>query len=108
MIGRGAEGRPWRLAEISHALFGTPYREPAAEEKLAAILSQVAGSVALYGEKLGVRVVRKHVAAFVDAWCEDYGLPPMAEERVAMCRLEAPGDLRDALRSALGGQRRAA
>ncbi len=108
MIGRGAEGRPWRLAHISNALFGTPYREPTAEEKLAAMLAQVTGSVALYGERLGVRVVRKHVAAFVDAWCEDYGLPPMAEERVAMCRLEAPGALRDALEHALSQRRQAA
>jgi nifR3 family TIM-barrel protein len=108
MIGRGAEGRPWRLAQISHALFGTPYREPTADERLAAMLDQVSGSVALYGERLGVRVVRKHVAAFIDAWCEDYGLPPMVEERVAMCRLESPGALRDALEAALGGERRAA
>ncbi|MFT3724615.1 MAG: tRNA dihydrouridine synthase DusB [Hyphomonadaceae bacterium] len=108
MIGRGAEGRPWRLAEISQALFGTPYQAPTAEEKLASMLDQVSGSAALYGDKLGVRVVRKHVAAFVDAWCEDYGLPPMAEERVAMCRLEAPGALRDALVAALGGRRQAA
>ena len=108
MIGRGAEGRPWRLAQISQALFGTPYQPPTAEEKLASILEQVSGSAALYGDKLGVRVVRKHVAAFVDAWCEDYGLPPMAEERVAMCRLESPGALRDALEAAFGGRRQAA
>lgn len=108
MIGRGAEGRPWRLAQISQALFGTPYQAPTAEEKLASILGQVSGSAALYGDKLGVRVVRKHVAAFVDAWCEDYGLPSMAEERVAMCRLESPGALRDALEAAFGGRRQAA
>jgi nifR3 family TIM-barrel protein len=67
MLGRGVTGRPWRLAEVSHALFGTPYEAPSAEQRLASILTQVDGSVALYGEKLGVRVVRKHVAAFVDA-----------------------------------------
>jgi nifR3 family TIM-barrel protein len=108
MIGRGAEGRPWRLAEISKALFGTPYQAPTAEEKLQSILDQVTGSAALYGDRLGVRVVRKHVAAFVDAWCEDYGLPPMTEERVAMCRLESPGALRDALEAACGNRRQAA
>ena len=57
------------------------------------MLAQVEGSVALYGERLGVRVVRKHVAAFVDAWCEDHGLPPMAEARVALCRLDSPAAL---------------
>jgi tRNA-dihydrouridine synthase len=108
MIGRGAEGRPWRPAEIAHALFGTPYSPPAPEQKLASILEQLAGSVELYGERLGVRVVRKHVAAFIDAWCEDYDLPPMAEERVALCRLESSAALADGIVDVLAGRRAAA
>ena len=31
MIGRGAEGRPWRPAEIAHAIFGSPYSPPTPE-----------------------------------------------------------------------------
>jgi len=108
MVGRGAEGRPWRLAEISNAVFGTAYREPTREEKLTSILDQIAGSVALYGDRLGVRVVRKHVAAFVDAWCEDHGLPPMAETRIALCRIESPAALSDALVAALTNRKDAA
>lgn len=108
MIGRGAEGRPWRLAEISNAVFGTPYRAPTPAEKLESMLTQIANSTDLYGERLGVRVVRKHVAAFVDAWCEDHGLPQMAEARVALCRIESPAMLRDELIAALGGRRDAA
>lgn len=108
MIGRGATGRPWRLAEISNALFGTPYREPTREEKLASLLAQVDASVELYDEKLGVRVVRKHVAAFVDAWCEDYGLPPMPERRVALCRTDSAGALKGGLIETLAGMRVAA
>jgi nifR3 family TIM-barrel protein len=109
MIGRGAMGRPWRPAQVAHALFGAPYREPAPEQKLESMLDQIAGSTALYGERLGVRVVRKqHVAAFVDAWCEDHGLPPMAEERIALCRLEDPGMLAHGLVDALSGRRAAA
>jgi nifR3 family TIM-barrel protein len=108
MIGRGATGRPWRLAEISHALFGTPYVAPTPEQKLASMQSQIEASVALYGERLGIRVVRKHVAAFVDAWCEDHGLPPMAEQRVALCRLDDRAALQDGLAQALSGMREAA
>lgn len=108
MMGRGVTGRPWRLAEVSHELFGTPYSEPTAEQKLASILAQIDGSVALYGEKLGVRVVRKHVAAFIDAWCEDYGLAPMAERRVALCRLDDAGALREGVEALLSGMRVAA
>lgn len=108
MIGRGATGRPWRVAEISNALFGTPYTAPTADEKLASMLDQIAGSVALYGEKLGVRVVRKHIAAFVDAWAEDYGVAPMDETRGALCRLESAAALTDGLVSALVDNREAA
>ena len=97
MIGRGATGRPWRLAEISHALFGTPYAAPTPEQKLASMQAQVEASVALYGERLGIRVVRKHVAAFVDAWCDDHGLAPMAEQRIALCRLEHQAALQEGL-----------
>jgi nifR3 family TIM-barrel protein len=108
MIGRGATGRPWRLAEISHALFGTPYVAPTPEQKLASMQSQIEASVALYGERLGIRVVRKHVAAFVDAWCEDQGLPPMAEQRMALCRLDDQVALQDGLAQALSGMKEAA
>lgn len=108
MIGRGATGRPWRLAEISHALFGTPYQTPTPEQKLASIQAQIEGSVALYGERLGIRVVRKHIAAFVDAWCEDYGLPPKTEQRIALCKVETQAALQDGLNAALAGVRAAA
>lgn len=108
MIGRGAEGRPWRPAQIASALFGTHYAEPSPEQKLASILEQVSGSVELYGERLGVRVVRKHVAAFVDAWCEDYGLQPIPEERIALCRIESAAALLDGIVEALAGRKAAA
>ncbi len=108
MIGRGAVGRPWRLAEIAAAVFGAAYVEPTPDEKLASITAQIADSAALYGEKLGVRVVRKHVAGFVDAWCEDYGLPPMDAVRTHLCRLDSPSALADELVGALSGLKAAA
>lgn len=88
MVGRGALGRPWRLAEISAAVFGTASAKPSDAEKLSSMVDQIGQSVALYGERLGVRVVRKHVAAFVDAWAEDHGLGSLAELRVRLCRLD--------------------
>ncbi len=108
MLGRGATGRPWLLAEVSNQLFGTPYEAPTPEQKLASILAQVDGSVELYGEKLGVRVVRKHVAAFVDAWCEDYGLPEMTKQRVTLCKLDSAAALREGIQAALTSMKVAA
>jgi nifR3 family TIM-barrel protein len=103
MIGRGAVGRPWRLAEVASGLRGVPFRAPSHAEKLKSITHQIADSVALYGEHLGVRVVRKHVAAFVDAWAEDNGLPPMADLRVRLCRLESAGALIEQINEGLAG-----
>ena len=108
MLGRGATGRPWRVAEISNALFGTPYTAPTADEKLASMLAQINASVALYGERLGVRVVRKHIAAFVDAWCEDHMTAPMDEVRGALCRLDSSAALTDGLIAALSDKQEAA
>jgi nifR3 family TIM-barrel protein len=108
MIGRGALGRPWRPAQVAAALFGTTYTEPTPESKIDSMLDQIAGSIALYGERLGVRVVRKHIAAFIDAWCEDYGLPPLAAERIALCQIEEPHALADGLVATLSGRRAAA
>jgi nifR3 family TIM-barrel protein len=102
MVGRGAEGRPWRLAEIAGAVWGTPYAPPSPDERLAGMIAQVADSVALYGEGLGVRVVRKHVAAFVDAWGEDFGLPALAQTRSRLCRIDEAQALSEALVEALG------
>ena len=108
MVGRGAEGRPWRLAQIAGEVFGVTYEEPTPEQKLAAIADQVRQSVALYGERLGVRVVRKHVAALVDAWAEDYSLGSLAELRVRLCRMEGAEEVIAGLCAGLDGARAAA
>jgi len=108
MIGRAATGRPWLVAEISHSLFGTAYTPPDPLEKLTSLLRQIEQSAALYGASLGVRVVRKHVAAFVDAWAEDYGLPDPDRLRASLCRLETVSELTDGLSEALSDVREAA
>lgn len=100
MVGRGAVGRPWRLARIAGALFGLACREPAPAEKLRSLTDQIADSVSLYGERLGVRVVRKHVAAFVDAWAEDYATAPLGDLRVRLCRIEDAAALTDRIEQA--------
>lgn len=62
----------------------------------------------LYGAGLGVRVVRKHIAAFYDAFCEDEGLETDAGVRTRLCRLERADDLVEALEAALFDVRLAA
>ena len=67
MIGRGARGAPWRLAEVAHALFGAPAPAP---PRGAALAEMVAGHyedmLCFYGVELGLRVARKHLGWYMD------------------------------------------
>ena len=63
MIGRAAQGNPWVFREIVAALDGrAPPAPPSAAEVHAALVIQIRGCHALYGEHRGVRIARKHVA----------------------------------------------
>ncbi len=67
MVGRGAQGRPWLLAEIAHALWGHP---APVIPRGAALADMVAGHyqamLGFYGAKLGNRVGRKHLGWYLD------------------------------------------
>jgi len=68
MIGRGAQGAPWRLAEIAHAVFGTPapvVPEGAARADL--IVAHYEAMLSFYGTGLGVKLARKHLGWYLDA-----------------------------------------
>jgi nifR3 family TIM-barrel protein len=108
MAGRGVLGRPWRLAEIAADLSGAVFSEPPADARLGSMLDQIADSRALYGDRLGVRVVRKHVAAFVDAFATDFALGDLSGLRRQACQIEDPGELADHLLDGLSRLRAAA
>jgi nifR3 family TIM-barrel protein len=99
MIGRAAMGRPWLVAEIDAALRGERFRRPDFAARVESLCEQVEDSLSLYGGALGLRIVRKHVAASVDA--ED-ALGTEEERRALrrrLCRLDSPADLLDGLRT---------
>lgn len=93
MIGRGATGRPWLAAQIEAALSGEAAVEPDAEARLRIVIDHLAASLAFYGERLGLRMFRKHLAAYIDLapW------PVSAEDRRAargrLCRLETAREI---------------
>jgi nifR3 family TIM-barrel protein len=67
MIGRGAQGRPWVLAQVAAALFGT--RAPLVPQ--GAALADLAGRhyeamLSFYGSELGRKVARKHLGWYMD------------------------------------------
>lgn len=88
MIGRAAQGLPWLVGEIDAALRGDRY-SPSLDEKLEGLTQQLADSVALYGDHIGVRMMRKHFASFLDSapWAGASDLKP------GLCRESDPAIL---------------
>jgi tRNA-dihydrouridine synthase B len=63
MIGRAAQGRPWIFREIAHFLeTGEELPSPDRGWVKQLLLEHVAGLYDFYGEYMGVRVARKHIA----------------------------------------------
>ena len=76
MIGRGAYGRPWLLAQVISALRGDGARpDPSLDEQLATMLDQYDYMLSLYGRQTGVNLARKHIGWYTK------GLPGSAEFR---------------------------
>jgi tRNA-dihydrouridine synthase B len=80
MIGRAAQGRPWIFAQIA----GESDAEPGIDELRAIIREHLAGLYALYGERQGVRVARKHIARYLN------GRPGSTACRARINRVETP------------------
>jgi tRNA-dihydrouridine synthase B len=67
LVGRGAFGRPWIIAQMQAAVRGeTTPADPLAMDKWRIALAQYRESMAHYGEELGRRVVRKHLGWYAD------------------------------------------
>ena len=76
MIGRGAYGRPWLLAQVMHYLETGEHRpEPSLDEQYYQITKHYNEMLALYGTEVGVNMARKHIGWYTK------GLPGSAEFR---------------------------
>lgn len=85
MVGRGAQGAPWRPAQIAHELYGTPAPViPKGRDLADAVTLHYEEILSLYGAELGLRVARKHLGWYADA----NGAPLRAE----MLRAPSPAE----------------
>ena len=83
MIGRAAQGRPWIFREISHYLQTGQLLAPPLVEEVGRLLTEhLQEHYSLYGEFIGVRSARKHIAWYIR------GLPGAEAFRTVMNRLE--------------------
>jgi tRNA-dihydrouridine synthase B len=79
MVGRGAYGKPWLIAQIAHYLkTGEEKPAPSIAEQLSIILSHYEAILEYYGSTTGVPIARKHIG-----WYSS-GLPNSAEFRGAV------------------------
>lgn len=62
MIGRGAYGKPWFLAQVMHWLnTGADLADPSLDQQFSLILEHYRWMLDLYGEDTGVKLARKHL-----------------------------------------------
>jgi nifR3 family TIM-barrel protein len=97
MLGRGVYGRPWAPAAIARGLLGRSDQEPDAQARLGVVLDHFREALAFYGERLGLKMFRKHLGWYVEQapWPET----PQARRaaKSVLCRLETPAEVEAAL-----------
>ena len=102
MVGRGAQGAPWRLAQIAAALFGTaPPTVPQGAALADLVIGHYQDMLAFYGEELGIKVARKHLGWYL----QEAGLTAF---RGPILTGDSPAQVIGALRAAFAEQELAA
>ena len=67
MIGRGAQGAPWKLAQVAAEIYGTDAPEiPTGAALVDLVCAHYQDMLGFYGETLGSRVARKHLGWYMD------------------------------------------
>ena len=79
MIGRGAQGAPWTLAQVAADLMGhTPPDVPQGAALVDLVTAHYQSILSFYGTELGARVARKHLGWYMDR----AGTPPALRRAV--------------------------
>ena len=103
MVGRGAQGAPWRLAQIAAGLRGAPVPEAPRGAALADLVgTHYEAMLGFHGRETGLRCARKHLGWYLD----EAGAP--ADLRRAAVTAHDPAAVLRHLRAALEPLREAA
>ena len=91
MIGRAALGRPWIAREVARALAtGRAMEEPDLDARLAIILDHFQDSLAFYGDRLGLKTFRKHLARYIEDAPLALSPPSSRAAKAHLCALDDP------------------
>jgi len=88
MLGRAAMGQPWLLGEVAARLNGERFERPNLQMQADGLCEQIEDSLSLYGTALGIRIVRKHVAAHIDRVALPFDDVQRRQLRAQLCRLD--------------------
>jgi tRNA-dihydrouridine synthase len=89
MVGRGVYGQPWIAAQLEAELEGRSFQAPDAPTRLGIALEHFRDALSFYGDRLGLKVFRKHLAAYVDQAPWPVDEEARREARRVLCRLES-------------------
>jgi nifR3 family TIM-barrel protein len=97
MVGRGVYGRPWIAAQLEAELEGRTFSAPDVTTRLAIALEHFADALRFYGDRLGLKIFRKHLASYVEQapWPAD--ADHRRQARGLLCRLESPAEVEQGL-----------
>ena len=88
MIGRGAYGRPWIASAVQAALDGVTNQEPDLSARLDIALTHLDETLAFYGDRLGLKIFRKHLGWYIQHAPAPVDLAQRREAKARLCRLE--------------------
>lgn len=99
MIGRGAYGRPWLARTLDVALAGgaEAESEPSADARLGIVLDHLGEALAFYGERLGLKIFRKHLGWYVERAPWPAQADVRREAKALLCRLDSAGAVAEGL-----------
>jgi nifR3 family TIM-barrel protein len=97
MIGRGAYGRPWLAERLGRTLAGEQADEPAPAERLSIALEHFTDTLRFYGDALGLRIFRKHLAWYIDRAMRPADSCARRALRARLCQIPDPRGVEAAL-----------
>jgi nifR3 family TIM-barrel protein len=96
MVGRGAQGRPWLLAQLAATLAGNmPQPAPKGADLTEIAVTHYEDTLSFYGKDLGSRVARKHLGWYMDTanTPRDLRKPILTERDTAVVLSQLPHTL---------------
>lgn len=104
MVGRGAQGRPWFLGQVTHFLkCGEHKADPDLATQHTLVREHYDGLLSLYGREVGLRHARKHLGWYLDeaARSARQTLDPQIKTKILTS--SSPEDVQMKLAAAYGG-----